>query len=395
MSLALPLKRRYRTVILNRSDFAVLTILDGLATSRQLTRALRQAWQYRCTVPSDDPEVNIPHDDELPFVEEGVRHVLVLRRNNGSPPYVPVFAGPLLQLQDRVDSDQPYSDLIAYDPRQGLYQRPVYSDDAGSFPGAQGVSYTGTPGSTIAAQLLANTIAVDGNCLIDAGPDYGGTSFWGGTIETTADLDIDFQQGEMVGDAWDDLEATGSLDIVLTPIYDPANRPGYLAELSIYIQAGAERDDAILSWDRFPRNLTDLERLRDGTGRATSIAFFSSDGSTVSTASDATAATTYGVQWATQTWPGQTLASALSALAALQLLLRKNGRETVTLYPAAETGLDPIDDYQEGDRVPVYASKRLRKPLSGLTRIWGMTIEPTDDDIETVSQLVVSQDGLS
>jgi hypothetical protein len=390
--LTLPLRRRYRTVVLDRASFAVLTILDGLATNRQLTRALRQAWQYSCTVPGDNKEVNIPHDDGLPFVEEGVRLLLVLRRSNGDPPYVPVFAGELLTVQDRVDGDTPYADLVAYDPRQSLYTRPVYNAD-GNFPAAAGISYTGTVGSTIAAQLLARTIDADGGCYIDAGPDYGGTAFWGGTIEDTAPLNIDFQQGAMVGDAWDELEQTGSLDIILTPIYDPINRPGYLAELSIYTQAGSQRNDAIFSWDKFPRNLAGIGRLKDGTKRANSVAMFTSDGDIAEIASDSDSITAYGVSWATQTWPGQTLTDAVTALAALQLLLRKNGQETVTLQPAAEAGVDPIDDYQEGDELPVYASKRLRKPLAGLQRVWGMTIAPTDDDVETVTGMLVSADG--
>ena len=55
----------------------------------------------------------------------------------------------------------------------------------------------------------------------------------------------------------------------------------------------------------------------------------------------------------------------------------------------------PWTEYDLGDRVPVYASARLRKLLSGYQRVYGMPIQISDDALEHIDALLVSPDGFS
>jgi len=196
---------------------------------------------------------------------------------------------------------------------------------------------------------------------VDAGVAYGGTAFYTGTLETGAGMQVSttIQQGLSVGQAWQQLAATGKCDIVLDPIYDPFNRPNYLVQLNVYEQAGAINDSAIFAWNLPGRSLVGINRQQEGSVRANVVAFQAGQGgsggaATVQTATDSV--TKFGEYWAQQFFPGVTDVNGVLDLATQQLSLRKNGRQTVTFRPAPERSPRPWVDYGLGDRVPVWAS---------------------------------------
>lgn len=385
----------WRFVVLRLSDWAVLTFLDEIATSKTVTPTLNQPTPATGQVPSDHPEINIDDTDGSPFLEEGVRVLIGLRREGGSPPWKPRFAGLLMQVSDEAETDNAVTNYTAFDPWKILYSRPIMNAD-GSLPGAEGISFTATDPAVIAATLLKRTIDHEGPVYIDAGGTYSGTAFWGGHLDSVTAIDANFEQATSVGEAWDQLCQMGVIDIQLEPIYDPINRPGYMTELSIYAQRGAERDGAIFAWDRPPNNLLRITRLVDGTQRANKVQFYAGDVSEPATlAQDATSISKYGKYWAQQVWTGQNVAAAVDALANLQLRLRKNGQTTITISPAADEAPVALLEYDVGDRVPVYASKRFRKPMSGYQRVYGIPIQIGDDMIEMVDQLLCSADGVA
>lgn len=374
-------------------DSVVLTMLDKLASQRMVTYTLNQPAVSEGLVPSDNPEVNILHTDGYPFLSEGRRLLLGFRREGGSPPWVIRFAGIIMQVEDSPpNQDISYSHYTAYDPWQLMLRRPVVNYITGKLPGPKGISWDDTRGDVIAGQVLRNTIAWHGNSFIDAGPDYGGTSFYTGTLQPTLQMDINFAQGTSVGDAWVQLVETSTMDIVLTPIYDPVNRPGYLCELNVYDQAGTNQDEAIFAWDLPSRSLTGISDLFDGTQRANVVQLFAGTGGVPATkVSDATSIAAYQEYWQTQFLPGRNVKEAVNAMALEMLSLQKNGQQTVTISPAPERAPLPFTEYFLGDRVPVYASSNLRQAVSGYQRIYGIPIEIADDATERIRQLLTSE----
>jgi len=143
--------------------------------------------------------------------------------------------------------------------------------------------------------------------------------------------------------------------------------------------------------------------LFDGLGRANVVQFYNGQGgSAVTQQTDAASISTYGEYWAQQFFPAQTEASAVVAIAAQQLELRKDVKQTLTINPAPTRAPEPFVDYGLGDRVPVWASNRLRQPVgdpsgSPLTtmqvtdyqRIYGVPVEIDDNGTETVRELLV------
>jgi hypothetical protein len=181
----------WRWVVTTRAS-VVLTFLDRLAKKRRAVYTLNKPATAIGEVPSDNPEVNIVHDDGDPLLEEGNRLLFGFRRetraDSSSAPWVPRYAGPILQVNDVVRGDQPFTTFTSYDPWQVLFKRPIRLL-SGALPGRTGFTYVNTRGSTIALELLRNTIATDGGCYLDAGAAWGGTGFFGGTIEDTSRLD--------------------------------------------------------------------------------------------------------------------------------------------------------------------------------------------------------------
>jgi hypothetical protein len=377
------------------------TWADGLLTSRTISKTLGQPTTIEAQVVSDDPRVNTIFSDGYPLVAQSNRLCFAFRREGGTPPWVCRAAGILMSPEDQGTTDIATTHFTAYDPRQLLAARPCMTAD-GTLPGSPGLRFFDTTGDQIVTTLLERTIANEGGCFIDAGVAHGGTLFWGGTIETTDPIDFTIQQGTMVGEAWSTLEQTGNLDIVLTPIYDPLRRPGYTHELSVYRLAGTERYGAIFGWDRLNRAVAQIERMHDGTPGSffNKVQYYAGQGGPpvpltgplVNTESVAA----FGSYWAQQFFPALTdtdpTGAAVLALAAQALVLAKQGKRTLTITPTPERAPVPFLAYDVGDRVPVYASSRLRVTADGLQRVQGMPIQIADDDIERIGGLLCSPD---
>ena len=397
----------WRFVIGDLATFEVLSFLDTLASNRQATYILNQPALASMVVPSDNPEINIPWPsaDDDPFLTEGTRVLWGLRREATTDPWIIRFAGLILQLEDNAETDNAYTTLTAWDPWQYLLSRPVCQDD-GTLPGPNGLSFTATRVDVIVATLLRNTIDNQGPVGIDAGTTWSGTTFYDGTLDAPEQIDINFQQGTTVGQAWQQLCDGDYCDVVMEPIYDPNNRPGYLAQLNVYSEVGHERDDAIFAWDAPSRSLVGLHRLIEGNQRANAVKFFAGQGGsapggqTITLQEDAASIAKFGQYWRQTFFPNQVIAAVVQALAFAQLQLSKNGRTTVTFSPAPQRSPQPFTEYFLGDRVPVYASNRFRAPipdtdvassnLNNYQRIYGIPIVIADDATEQIQQMLTA-----
>ncbi len=371
-----------------------LTFLDrlGLDRSVTITRAASRVISVR--VPSDNPEVNIPAVvDGEPFVNEGTRLIYAFRREapEGGPPWVVRAAGIVLETSDDADSDHATTTVTAYDPWKYLYRRPILT--AGVVPG----DYSYPAGAT------ANEIIIDQLDLANITEplffDWGQTAFYTGTIETTAAFPNDgdgfamtFRAGQTLGEMLDLLVATGTCDVVFDPIYDPDNRPGMVAQMSIYQRAGSFRANAVMGWDRWPRSVVQLSRQVLGTERANVMQMYAGQGGpAVDPAIDTPSLVKFGQYWALQYLPGVPSLAGAHTIAQRQLALLKDGLYTYSLSPAAERAPLLFEEYREADEVPLYASQRFRAPIDGVAlRIESIPIVIGDDQLERVNQMLVS-----
>lgn len=390
------------------------TWANNLVTNRTITLTLNAPTQITGSVWPNFREVNAIFGDGDPLVAQSNRLVYAFRReapgNVGTeqqPPWVVRAAGILMNPEDQADTDVPLTNFVAFDAWQHLFGRPVYLNN-GKFPDPSGTpSFAGLgaeTGDQIALQLIKNLVTYDlsgplgdGFCFIDAGPDYGGTAFYGGTIETTPPFVYSLQQSQMVGDVWNDLVSSGTMDIVLTPIYDPINRPGYTHEVSIFNLAGTEQPNAIFGWSTLNNNLNNIDRMHDGTPQSfiNIVNFYAGQGGwPVGIQRNIPSVAKYLPAWDASSYPEQTITNgdAVEILALQALRLAKQGRRTVTLAATPERSPIPLRDYMPGDRVPLYTSDALRVASQGYQRVETIPIVISDDGIEQLTQLLVSPD---
>jgi hypothetical protein len=375
----------WRFVVTNL-DGETMTFLDKLCSNREINRTLNAPMRINGSVPSDSPEVNIVTGDGSPWLSEGDRLLYCFRREGLEPgshevSWVVRASGTILTVEDRGGPDAPVTDFEANDPWQVLYARPL-RDEFG-LPPADGFHFN-APGNEIAFQLLAMSELHDGPTRID---------LLTGTVETTATVEIDFQQGMSVGEAFDALTATGTMDIVLEPIYDPIDKPGILCQINIYDHAGVDRHNAIFAWDKPSRSLVDLNRNRDGQQRANKLQYYIGQGGPpVPLVTDAASVAKYGRYWDQQFFPGQEKAMAVEAFAEKQRSLRSDGLVTYTMSPAPERSPIPFVDYDIGDRVPIYGSRRLREAVFELKRVVSIPLVIGDDQMEAPAQVVLEDE---
>ena len=378
---------RWRFIVTDLNS-ATLTFLDRLASDRTATFVLNQPAIATGRVPADSPEINIIHTDGFPFLAEGVRLLYGLR-NESTSGWVCRFAGRIEQIEDASRSNDGQSHYTAYDPWRYLMNLPATDEGTIDLIGPSGRLFTNTPGSTILTTLLTDSLP---GGLSDA-------FLVADEIETTVALDYTVQQGKMLGEVMADLVNTGTMDIILKPIYNPTGFPGICCTLNIYNKAGVDNPGAIFAWDMPSRSLVGISDLFDGTQRANEVQFYSGmGGGSVTPTIDATSIARYGRYNLQQFFPGLFDTNAIDAvekLAQEEVNLRKDGQQTVTINPAPERSPSPFLDYNLGDRVPIYASARLRQAIGGVSRIYGIPLEISDDALEQVRQMILASDSLA
>lgn len=398
------------------------TWLDRLTLGASLAFNLDQPFTGTISLHSNDPRVNRIFTDGDPLVAQSNRLVYTFLRQNpvgGSvPPWQCIAAGMIMSPEDQADQDVPTTHFTYYDAWQFLFGTPVFVDEVGTFPGPDGAQFWDTPGSVVAATLLANAIfgaepttpGTGGNgYMIDAGVTYGGTTFWGtqtpAVIEMTPNIDINFQQGMSVGDAWNQLLAAGNevgsatsdggVDIVLYPIYDPVNRPGYTHDLAIYNLAGVQQPGSPMAWGQFTRTAETADRQHDATpSNFVNIAnFYAGEGGPgVGLIQNAASGEKYLAYVSSQFFPQQPDAIAVQAMAQQVITLQKQGKRTFTVNPDPLRAIGPFVGYNIGDRIPIYAPNNLRVAAAGYQRVQGIPLEINPDGVARVNALLLSPD---
>jgi hypothetical protein len=389
--------------IVTTLETETVTMLDRLATNQRVLAQLDAPWTATGDVPSDNPEINIVADDGSPFLSEGNRLLYGFRREAGGDPLWRCrFAGPIMQVGDGGEQDPAVTSYTAYNPWQYLYKRPVLNDDDGEPDGeflpAGGKTYVAETGNLIALQILYNSYFLmeddlNGIAFIDLPVEYGGTGQWGGVIEETDVLPMwNIQQGKSVGEAWDDLVNSGTMDIVLDPVYDPINRPGVCADLSIFVRKGEARNGVVMAWDKPGRSLAGITRLIDGNQRANFIKFQAGAGGfiTGTPPQDAASIAAFKEYVLQQFFPDKPKQAMVEAMAEQILSLQARGLITFTASPAPERSASPLLEYEPGDTLQFMASTNFREEIETYLRVMSIPIEIDNNGVESVRNLLLS-----
>jgi hypothetical protein len=370
-----------------------LSLLDGHARDRTITARLNQPWDATGYVYSASRVAQADGPDGDPVLSEGTRLLYVFRQepDEAGSRWVCRFAGLIDNVDDIAQTEHAVTHYTARDPWQLLYNRPVTNPVNGHFPGADGITYAASPAGYVARSLIETTIATHGSVHLNMDD---------GTVDAGEDVTITFQQGTSVGEALDQVVATGHIDLRLDPLYDPT-QPGICAVFNALAKAGEDRTaQAVFGWGAVPGTMVRIQRTKDGTERANKlIYYYGQGGPPVGVVKDDDSVAKYGEYWRQQFWPGQKEGGPLQEQAAKDLSLYKDGK---TLYSFAPFGniARPFAGWTIGDTVPIYAkSKTFRDrigPLEGTTgdlleklqRILSFTVSMSDDGVETVSELV-------
>lgn len=436
MSTTVPLKNDWTWLVCGL-DGVCKTTLDRLATNQSMQYVLGDAAQFTCDLPTDQPEIYRHASNGEPFVSYGQRLLYGLRRDGtaGQKPYHCRWAGLITILQDQAEADEPVTHLTAHDPWMWARTLPVLNPDDGSLLGQKGYTYKNKTGDYIARDVIANAYtwinATWGSPFpwtSHLAPDALFVDINGGVFETTAVIpSFTLQQGSSVADAWSQLMATGTCDIVLTPRYAPREQPGIVSRLNVYNQAGGvispgpiegapgEKPGAVFGWDMFPRNLFGIDDLLDGTQIENWAQFFAG-GLAADHASNAGSIDLYGPYFVSKNYSGPSDAPSVSLLALAEVALRKRGKQTLLINPAPELAPDPFTSWYLGDTVAAWAGRdmppvepfripgevggsALRHQVNTDTgqpsnhRVYGFQVDLPDDEVETVTQVLLTDPG--
>lgn len=380
-----------------------VTFLDRVASNRSATHTRNAPFELSCLMPSDNPEVNIlsgsAYDGAEPFVEEGTRMVYWFLRygealSDSAGPWECVGAGIILNIEDSADDEVPGTRITAFDPWKLLYKLPVVAILTGDLPKpGYDMTYFASNAAAIAYQVLLTALVnwPDFNSHIDY------DLAWIDDSTATEITEISFSHGTTVGEALDELcRAEESLDIFFKPVYDPIARPGILAEFHAGPNMGEDKPEAIFAWDRWPRSLVGISRQRDGEQRTNYLQYYGGQGQVpVPPIYDEDSIDEFGLYWETQSFPGKSVpelfSAELQAVAQRELRLRGRGLTTYTISPAAERMPILFKEFHIHDRVQVYASKRLRRPIiEDSLRVESIPVSIDDDQLARVQSLVVS-----
>lgn len=399
MSVYLDESKDWRFIVTDRTS-ETITMLDTIASERNLQFTLNGPAQFSCRVPSDDPRVNILFTDGEPFVEEGTRFIYGFRREDGLTEWVCRFAGTAQLLEDATRTEDGQTHIVAYDPWQYLFSRfcrllAVRQGDLVYSPGligADGYPYEDAQPATILLQQL--NILWSAPFYDTLSPDWTTFGLEIGTFETNLPtIDYDIQQGMSIGQLMTDLTAGGNCDITITPVYDPVAKPGILGALNLVRKAGSYKPTAVFAWDKPGRSLTGVSRLRDGTKRANSILYYGAQGGApVPPSADTNSQAVYGLYEDEQFFPEviqPKMYDWLNGLAAFGVSLRKDGAITVTVDPAPARSPRPFQDYNLGDWMPLLWSANLREESILVQRVVGIPIVLSDNGVEQIDQLLV------
>jgi len=351
-----------------------LSPLTGIAKNRSLQLRLNRPARLSFTVPANDPLVAGIHTDGLPLLEPLCRVVKAYSKatlDTGIVAWVLRFAGYVWQLEDAGDGTSAWTSAVCFDPLQYLRHRRT----------AALREYTDQDGGQIARNLVAtaNATAPTGITVDD------------GVFEQSPTRTVRYERAPVADAIIQLADAFNGFDIELRPL---DRQDGVLCSMNAFARLGQHQPSVIFGWAVAPHNVREVHRLQDGDTIANHLIMTGASGTGSDAISsehdDATSQSVFGYHEDVDAVGDVTNTLLLEALGIEELGWRKRARELVRMLPQPGRGPQPWVHYHLGDTVYVYAGSDLRGGLAGVQRIYGWTVELTDEAVERVTEVVVS-----
>jgi hypothetical protein len=408
-----------------------ISMLDGIASGIQVTYMKNRAAMLSFTVPSEDARVNIIHTDDEPYLTVGKRAVKGYRRVGPGPGGWELrFAGRVWSLEDHGDGDTVQTAVTCFDPLKILEKRVVRASD-GSYDKQVGWFDPVATGYTVTSGVDDGGMGWGGGAkiireAIERTRDFGsmGPDDWplypsgidqiapvhidvSGFWQATAGQSITCDQ-MYVMELIDKVTSTMTVDLNPTGDWGPGS---YVDALdAVYMKLGAVEKlgsdkTATVSFNYAvdPFTAEEYGRTKSLEQMANFIhlggkSFNLQDPGVVDPVfKDQTSMDDYLVMEAIETISDVEQPSHLRALARMELALRKDPRDLITIRPTPEDSPLPFDDYWLGDTVTVQAASSpfpvTRETIDGVVRLYGFTITLDDDYGEHVTEMVISPQG--
>ena len=397
----------WRFVLCNKNGKPI-SMLDGIASDVRFDYILNRAAVMSFSVPSEDPRVNILHTDGDPYLDVGDRVMKAWRKTPIGSTETPggwelKFAGRVWSLEDTGDGDTVRTSVVCFDPLKILEKRVCRNDDGtywddqkpvefwngAVYPAVIGRPEDGSSGAKIIKKLIQRTRDY-------AGPVHINLS---GNWEDTSGMTLSFDQA-MVSDAIATITDTITCDLEVT---DGGGSPGYLnaydgtfMRLGGVARLGSDKTATVFFYyAKTPFTASEYTRTKSLDMMANAIHFMgkSRAGWRVS-AEDATSQDDFLVMEDVASLTGIEHSAIAQKLADIQLALRKDPRDIVTVLPTPESSSMPWNDYWLGDTVSVEAATTpfpvTRQTVSGAQRIYGISLAIDDDYGEHVTDLITT-----
>lgn len=366
------------------------TILTHLAQDVEFLYQLNRSTMLSFNVPSDDPQVNIPHTDGLPFLAVGPRWVLGWRK--APPSLAPFpggwelkFAGRVWSLQDQGDGDTSRTMVTCFDALKHLEKRVVRNPSPdGTAPGGftSQVKWWAEPGTQVMRQMIERTQQFVGTCRIDTA---------GGQWVDSGLTTVAFDQA-MILPSIIRITDTGTADLV--PEYLDGSNGDFL-RLGAQPRLGSDKPGVVIGYAAPPRRATGFDRTTTLDNLANSITLFgkSNKGYKV-TASDADSQDMYDVFEDVAIISDVETQQLVQMLAEEEVFLRSSPNDLVSIVPTPEDSPRFFNEYFLGDSIRLRASKNpfpvTREAIDALQRVYGVRLQVDNEYGERVTELIGS-----
>jgi hypothetical protein len=430
----------WQFVIYDRANVALADITT-IATSKKLSRRLSRPASASFTVPANDALVATIHTDGYPILSAGRRCLKVRHRSSGSSPWAIWFNGVIWHVEDEGGVDSADTTATAFDAMMWLKFRYVM-DGSGdlstpTFVG-RGPTTSKISGGDLIQQIVKNTNTRDGDTGLDT--TRGSFSI---NVPPAWDLSAALTNYPITAsDMLTVLTETGALDVTVDPVEDGSG----LASSKTGILNGVSMKGGSLSPVHFDYGLGDysvsgIRRSLDIDGLCNKLWYYLGPAQDVTDAvtgevlirrwmaniqGDDTRAETaggppnppqtavladraasraaYGVAmdihvydgWGsddgiTITGPYQNRAM-YWRLWQMESTLRHHPREMLFVTPTVNAPFDPLA-LGLGDIITIKASPVLRGGFTAQQRLYGFDIDISDEEDQTITQLVTSADA--
>jgi hypothetical protein len=370
----------------------VLCDLRGRPIALYTTFAFEKEFEYvlnrpaRCSfvVPAEEPLVNILHTDGEPYLSCGNRTIKAYRRE-GNGNWMLRFAGIIMQTEEQGDPDKVTIAVNAFDPLLLLQHRPIRRQNGDL---RRTVRFVDEAGAIIAKKMVNRTIQYDGPCGIET---------TGAFASTSAPQTLAFDQ-QFIGDGLVSMTDTATLDLVFAPV---DRTDGILVKMSAIKKRGTDKSGSVsFDYGIGEYNVSEWRRTRNTDQMANDVTIIGGRSNQLVEHRESLASQTkYHTYVDMQTYSDIQTPEFLDALAVEMIALRKKPREIISVTPLPERAPSPWTDYFLGDIVNVQCEVKPSLPtgshqiISGVQRIYGITISVDENGFEKVAELVCSPDG--